>query len=72
MPCRTNLDGLSSQRIDGSSGSDLELVVDHVSETLVVNDTEVDVCRELLTGDTRIHGLVSEVVVTRLEKLKIR
>jgi hypothetical protein len=66
---RTNLNGLSSERVDGSGRSDLELVVDHVSETLVVDDAEVDVCRELLAGDSRVHGLVSEIIVTRLEEL---
>lgn len=40
-----------------------------MSQSLIVDDTEVDVGRELLTGDTRVHGLVSKVVVAGLEKL---
>ena len=58
----TTLDGLTSQGSDGTGGTDLELVVDHVTQTLVVDNTHIDVSTELLTCDTRVHGLVPVVV----------
>jgi hypothetical protein len=38
-----HLNGLPGKRVDGTSRSDLELVVDHVSQTLVVDNANVDV-----------------------------
>jgi hypothetical protein len=43
-----------------------------VSETLVVDDTEVDVGGELLAGDAAVHGFVAVVVVPSGEKLRRR
>lgn len=57
------LDGLAGERGDGTGGADLVLVVDHVAETLVVDDADVDVRAELLARDAGVHGLVAVVVV---------
>ena len=60
----TNLHRLSSNRIHWASSSDLELVEHHVPESLVVHNAKIDVCRELLPGDSRIHRFVAVVVVS--------
>ena len=64
-PTRTlaALDGLPREGVDGTGRADLELVVDHVSEALVVHDAEIDVGAQLAAGDARVHGLVAHVVV---------
>lgn len=65
----TTLDGLAGDAVDGTGGTDLELVVHHVSQTLVVDDTQVDVRGEFATCDSTVHGLVSVVVVTCFAEL---
>jgi hypothetical protein len=60
---KTHLDGLTSRLVERTSRSDLPLVTDHVTKTLVVDDSDVDIGVELLARDTRIHRLVSVVVV---------
>jgi hypothetical protein len=59
-----HLNGLPGKRVDGTSRSDLELVVDHVSQTLVVDTTQIDVGLELFSSDTRVHGFVPVEVVS--------
>ena len=49
-------------RVRGSTGpcrADLELVIDHVPETLVIHDADVNVRVELLARDAGIHRLVA-------------
>lgn len=60
-----HLDGLTSERIDRPSRPDLELVVDHMSQPLVINQAKIDISLKLLAGDPRIHRLVPVVVVSR-------
>jgi hypothetical protein len=55
--------------MDGSSGTDLEFIVYHVSETLVKDTAEVDVCVEFGAEDPRVHGLVAVVVEARFDEL---
>ena len=64
-----HLDGLTSQRVHWSRRSYLELVIDHVSQSLVVDQTDVDVGRELFTSDTRVHRLIAGIVVPSSEEL---
>jgi len=45
------LDWLTRDRINRASGSDLEFVKYHVSQTLVVNNAYVNVRGKLLSGD---------------------
>ena len=40
-----------------------------VTETLVVDHTDVDVCVQFLACDARVHGLVAVVVVACFFKL---
>jgi hypothetical protein len=47
----------------------LELVQNHVPETLVIDNTEIDVGGKLLAGDARIHGLVAVIVVASCKEL---
>ena len=49
---RTALDGLTSEVIDRAGGTDLELVVHHVTQTLVVHDADEDIGGELFAGNT--------------------
>jgi hypothetical protein len=65
----TTLYGLSGQCVDGTRCTHLELVVHHVTETLVVNQTHVDVGGEFTTRNTRVQGLVTVVVVACLLEL---
>lgn len=65
----TYLDRLPGKRINRTSCSDLELVVHHVSQTLIVDKTKVNVGMEFFTSDTRVHRLVTVVVVTSSSKL---
>jgi hypothetical protein len=60
----THLDGLSGQRVNGTRRSDLELVVDHVSQTLIVHTSKVDVRLEFFTGNPRIHWFIPVKVVS--------
>ena len=59
----TALDGLVREVVDFTRGSHLELVVDHVTETLVVDQANINIAFELLAGDAGVHGLVAVVVV---------
>ena len=54
---------LSCDRIDRTCRPHLELVQHHVTEALIVYDTDVDVSSEFLTGDARVQRLVAIVVV---------
>lgn len=65
----STLHGLSRHRINRPCRSDLEFVVHHVSETLIVDNAEVDIRSKFLTCDTRIHRFVAPVVVTSGYKL---
>jgi hypothetical protein len=47
----------------------LELVQNHVPQTLVVHDTKVDVGGKLLARDAGVHRLITVVVVAGREKL---
>ncbi len=66
---RTHFHGLSGERIDRAGRTHLELVKHHVSETLVVHHPDVDIRRELLASDPRIHRLVSVIVIPRCQEL---
>jgi hypothetical protein len=60
----TNLYWLTGQRIDRASGPDLKLVVDHMSQSLIVDQTEIDIRVELFTRDAGVHRFVSVIVVS--------
>ena len=65
----TRFDRLSRHRIYRTSCPDLEFVQYHVSQALVVYDTYVDVCSELLACNARVHGLVAIVIISGRQKL---
>lgn len=48
-----------------AGSADLVFIVDHMTETLVVDATNVDIALKLLSSDTRVHWLVTVVVVSR-------
>lgn len=54
---------LSRERVNGTCRAHLELVGDHVAQTLVVDDAHEDVGLELASVDAAVHALRSEVVV---------
>ena len=64
-----SFDGLPRERMHGASRSHLELVIDHVSKTLVVYNAQVDVSPKLLARDARVHRLVAHVVVAGCPQL---
>jgi hypothetical protein len=65
----STLDWLTRQLGDWSCGSDLELVVHHVTQTLVVNYPNVDVSVKFFASNSRIHRLIAVVVVSRFHEL---
>jgi len=65
----STFDGLARERVDGARRAHLELVVDHVTQALVVHDAQVDVGSELAARDAAVHGLVAVVVVARFAQL---
>lgn len=66
---RTTLHGLTRERVDGTSRTHLELVVHHVTQTLVVDQAHVNVGGELAASDATVHRLVAVVVVTGFAEL---
>ena len=65
----SHLDGLSCQRVYRPGGPHLEFIIHHMSQSLIIHNTKVDVRRELLACDSRIHGLIAKVIVTSGKKL---
>jgi len=65
----TTLDRLASDRVDRTSSTSLELILDHVTQTLVEHDTNEDISHKRLTGDTGVKRLRTEVVVTSSAEL---
>lgn len=63
------LDGLAGQRGDGTGGSHLEFVVDHVSQTLIVYHSNVNVRRQFFSRNARIHGFIAVIIVSGALKL---
>lgn len=63
------LDGLACYRVHSPRRSHLELIEDHVSKALVVDDADVDVGSKLLPRYARIHGLVAIIIVSCGEEL---
>ena len=63
------LDWLLGEIVEGPGGADLEFVRDHVAETLVVDNTNVDISLEFLAGDAAVHWLVAMVIVASLAEL---
>lgn len=63
------LDRLSGHRINGTCRPDLELVQNHVSQTLVVDHSDVDVRGKFLPGNTGVHWFVPVVIVTSGKQL---
>lgn len=51
------LDGLTGEDLDGSAGAGMDLVGNHVLETLVVRRAEVDLGSELAARVTVVHDL---------------
>lgn len=64
----STLDWLMGQYIVWTCGSCLTLIGHHVSQSLIVDNTDEDINSHLVTEDTRVHGLISIVVVTLLQK----
>jgi hypothetical protein len=61
--------GLLGEGMDRASGTDLEFIVNHVSETLVKDTSEVDVSVEFGAKDPRVHGLVAVIVEAGFDEL---
>lgn len=62
-----HLHWLAGYLVNGPDCPHLELVQHHVSETLIIYNTEINIGMEFLTGDSGVHGLISKVVVARCE-----
>lgn len=63
----TTFNRLMCQRVDGSGGSCLALIGDHVTKALIVHHADEDVNLHLLAEDARVHSLIAVVVVALLE-----
>jgi hypothetical protein len=64
-----HLDWLSCDLIDGTCRAHLELIQDHVAQSLVIDHSDIDVGSELLACDSGIHGLIAVIVISGGEKL---
>ena len=64
----SSFDRLVREYVIRTASSCLALIGDHVPQSLVVNDTNVDVDLHLLTINARVHGLVTKIVVTMLSQ----
>jgi hypothetical protein len=51
----TTFDGLTGKDLQGTAGTGVDFVVDHVAETLVVGWSEEDLGGELLAGVAVVH-----------------
>ena len=60
---RTTLHGLSVEDLNGTSSSRVDLVVDHVLETLVVGWSEEHLRVDLAACEPVVHDLVAAKVV---------
>ena len=54
---RTTFDGLSGEDLKRSTCTSVDLVVDHMPQTLVVSWTQENLCSELSAGMTVVHNL---------------
>ena len=62
----SSLDRLHCQRVDRSSGTDLKLIVHHMSQSLVVDTANIYIGTKFFTSGSRVHGFISMIVVTCL------
>lgn len=60
---------LSCDRINRSCSAYLEFVQHHVSQTLIIYDTDVDVGGKFLSSDPRVHRLISIIIVSSRQEL---
>ena len=67
---RSTFSRLSRQNLGGTSRPGVNLVADHMLESLVICGTEENHNFELLSGETIIHGLVTVALVTQLVELR--
>jgi hypothetical protein len=65
----TTLHGLTGESVNGTGGTHLELVVHHVTQTLVVHQTHVDISGELAACDSTVQRLIAVVIVACLAEL---
>jgi len=63
------LDGLPGERIDGTGGTDVVLIGDHVTEALVVHDPDEYFGLESSPGHAAVEGVGSVIIVSRGLKL---
>ena len=56
-------DRLLSERVDWTGCADLEFIVDHMSKTLIEYTANIHIRIKLRPQDSRVHGLVSVVIV---------
>jgi hypothetical protein len=61
-------DRLPCQDLNWSPGSGMDLVVDHVAETLIVRRAQEDLSNKLPTGVAIIHDLKSARLIAMLAK----
>ncbi len=59
----TTLHGLSIEDLDGTAGSRMDLVVDHVLEALVVGGTQEDLGVQFATSEAVVHDFIACVLV---------
>lgn len=60
----THLDWLSSQRIHRPRSSHLELIIDHMSQPLIIDHSDIYIRHELFAGDSRVHRFISVIVIS--------
>lgn len=61
---RSSFDRLSSQWCNRPRSSDLEFVVHHMSQSLIINHSNINIRRKFLSRNPRIHGFISIEIVS--------
>lgn len=65
----TTLQRLLGENINWSSRTSLTLIMYHVSESLIIHQSHIDVYFELGSIGTTIHSLIAIVIKTSIEQL---
>jgi hypothetical protein len=68
----TSLHWLMSKSVIRPCGSCLTLIRNHVTQSLIVNKTYKDVNLHLISEYSRIHSLISIIVIAIFQKLRAK
>ena len=65
---RTTFSGLSGQDLSWSSATSVNLISDHMLQSLVIGRTEEDLYFKSLSSESTVHGLITVALVAEVVK----